>query len=107
MHLFPTNSYDKSMTILEYSPDRESMLPFIDEGIRQLREAGAEATYIVVGLESYKILRKAMGERFLRGAGRFETYHNIPIVLDPSRTDSVCVLPPPAECAKGVELCRI
>ncbi len=95
------------MTILEYAPGRDEILTFIDDGIRQLREAGAEATYIVVGPEAYKILRKAIGERFQRGAGRFETYQHIPIVLDPFRTDTVCVLPAPAACEQGVQTYRL
>ena len=31
----------------------------------------------------------------------------IALVVDPFRTDSVCVLPAPAECAAGVEAVRI
>ena len=48
-----------------------------------------------------------MGERFRRGAGQFETYQYLPIVLDPFRTDTVCVLPAPSECAKGVQTYRM
>ena len=96
------------MTILEYAPSREEILSFIDDGIRQLREAGAEAQYIVVGSAAYGHLRKAIGARFQRGAGRFETYQHVAIVLDPFRAeDAVCVLPAPAECAKGVKPYRI
>lgn len=91
------------MTILQYAPRRDEILEFINDGIRQLREAGAEAKYIVVGPEAYRDLRKAMGERFNRGAGEFETYQYVPIVLDPFRTDTVCVLPAPSECEKGVQ----
>lgn len=97
-----------AMTILEYAPSREEVLAFIDDGIRQLREAGAEAQYIVVGPGAYEHLRKAIGQRFQRGAGQFETYQHIAIVLDPFReAGAVCVLPAPAECAKGVKTYRI
>ena len=96
------------MTILEYAPPREEMLAFIDDSIRQLREAGVEAQYIVVGSAAYEDLRKAIGQRFQRGAGTFETYQHVAIVLDPFRdAGAVCVLPPPAECARGVKTYRI
>ena len=95
------------MTILEYAPSRDEMLEFIDDGIRQLHEAGVEAKYIVVGTDAYEDLRKAMGARFQRGAGQFETYQYVPIVLDPFRTDAVCVVPSPSECAKGVHTYRM
>lgn len=95
------------MTILEYKADRDTILDIVHDGIRQFREAGVEAKYIVVGTASYKTLRKAIGERFQRGAGQFETYQHLPIVLDPFRTDTVCVLPAPAECARGVQTYRI
>ncbi|NBC16298.1 MAG: hypothetical protein GVY18_03155 [Bacteroidetes bacterium] len=95
------------MTILEYAPGRDEILEFINDGIRQLKEAGVEAKYIVVGREAYTTLRKAMGERFQRGAGAFETYQYVPIVLDPFRTDTVCVLPAPTECEKGVHPYRM
>lgn len=95
------------MTIFETAPSREEILEFIDDGIRQLREAGVEARYIVVGPAAYAHLRKAMGARFQRGAGQFETYQHLPIVLDPFREDTACVLPAPSECAKGVQPYRV
>ena len=94
------------MTIIEYAPTRDDILDVVNDGISQLQEAGIEARYIVVGTEAYKVLRKAMGERFRRGAGQFETYQFVPIVLDPFRSDTVCVLPGPSECAKGVQTYR-
>ena len=95
------------MTILEYTPSREEMLTFIHDCIRQLREEGVEARYIVVGTAAYEDLRKAIGTAFQRGAGQFETYQHIPIVLDPFREAEVCVLPAPSECAKGVYAYRV
>ena len=94
------------MTIIEYAPTHEDILEVVNDGIRQLREAGVEARYIVVGTEAYTVLRKAMGKRFQRGAGQFETYQFVPIVLDPFRSDTLCVLPGPSECAKGVQTYR-
>lgn len=90
------------MTILEDTPGPDEILDFINGQVQQLRLDGAEAKYIVVGPASYRMLRKAIGARFGRGAGTFETYNYIPIVLDPARDESVCVLPSPEECAKGV-----
>lgn len=95
------------MTILEHSPSRDEILPFINDCIRQLREAEVEARYIVVGTAAYEHLRKAIGTEFQRGAGQFETYQHIPIVLDPFREATVCVLPAPAECVKGVHTYRM
>ncbi len=95
------------MTIIELAPEKHEILDFIDDAFRQLQDAGAEAKFIVVGGEAYTLLRKAIGERFQRGAGRFETYQHVPIVLDPFRSDTVCVLPAPAECEKGVNPVRI
>ncbi len=95
------------MTIIEYAPSREEILDFVNDSIRQLRDTDVEARYIVVGVEAFETMRKAMGKRFRRGAGQFETYQYLPIVLDPFRTDTVCVLPAPSECAKGVQTFRM
>lgn len=88
------------MTILEHAPTRDDLLTFIDDSIRHLREAGSEARFIVLGPAAYHLLRKAVGERFRRGAGSFETYQYLPIVVDPFRSDTVCVLPAPSACAE-------
>ena len=95
------------MTILEYAPSRDDILDFVNDSISQLREAGIEARYIIVGTDAFETMRKAMGQHFQRGAGLFETYQFVPIVLDPFRTDTVCVLPAPSECAKGVQTYRM
>lgn len=92
------------MTILEDTPAPDRILDFINDQVQQLRLDGAEAKYILVGTSAYETLRSAMADRFGRSAGQFETYNYIPIVLDPARDDSVCVLPAPTECAKGVRL---
>lgn len=91
------------MTITEYSPAPDEILDYINQSVAQLREAGVEAKYILLGTAAYETLRQAMAARFRRTEGAFETYQHIPIVLDPFRTDSVAVLPAPAECAKGVQ----
>lgn len=90
------------MTIIEYEATREDILRIVDDGIRQMKEADVEPRYIVVGPEAYRMLRKAIGERFQRGAGTFETYQYVPIVVDPFRGSKATVLPAPEEVEKGV-----
>ena len=52
-------------------------------------------------------MRQAMAARFHRKPGSFETYNYLPIVLDPFRTDTVCVLPAPGACREGVHAVRV
>ena len=92
------------MTVIEYAPSQDEILDFVNDSIRNLQEAGAEPKYILVGKEAFESLRQAMGERFRREAGTFETYQFIPIVMDPLRDKSLVVLPAPAECAKGLQV---
>ena len=94
------------MTVIEYAPDASDILDFVDQSLRNLQEAAIEPKYILAGPAAYKLLRKSIGQRFRRGAGEFETYQFIPIVLDPARDDTLLVLPSPAECEKGVQLVR-
>ncbi len=95
------------MTILEYNPTQEDILDFLNDRIRELQSSDVEAKYILAGPTAYERLRAAMGERFRRSAGVFETYNYIPIVVDPSRTETLCVLPAPSECAKGARIYRM
>lgn len=95
------------MTIIEYAPAKEEILDFINDSIRQLQEANIEPKYILLGGEAYDRMRQAMGDRFNRGAGVFETYQFFPIVVDPLRKDSVCVLPAPAVCLEDVQIHRV
>ena len=87
------------MTIIEYAPAKDEILDFINDSIRQLQDAAVEPKYILLGAEAYELMRLAMGERFNREAGTFETYQFFPIVVDPLRKDTVCVLPSPSACA--------
>jgi hypothetical protein len=91
-----------AMTVLEYTPNDDEILPFIHDSMRQLQEAGYEARYILVGQAAYRRLCKAIGRQFQRGAGKFETYLHVPIVVDPFRQEEVCVLPAPTLCAEEV-----
>ena len=95
------------MVIIEHTPSQEEILDFIDDGIRQIHASGAEAKYILIGRDAYHTFRHAMAERLNRKPKHFETYQYLPIVLDPFRTDGVCVVPGPGECAKGVQTYRI
>lgn len=95
------------MTIIEYAPAKEEILDFINDSIRQLQEANIEPKYILLGGEAYNRMRQAMGDRFKREAGVFETYQFFPIVVDPLRKDSVCVLPAPAACLEDVQIHRV
>ena len=94
------------MTIVEYAPDESQILDFVNDGIRNLQEGGMEAKYILLGSDSYNLMVKAMSQRFNRSEGTFETYQFVPIVLDPSRNDTVCVLPGPVE-SKAVRIQRL
>jgi hypothetical protein len=92
------------MTLIEYAPAQDEILDFVNDSIRQLQEAGAEPSYILLGPVAYERMRLAMGARFKREAGLFETYQFFPIVLDPQRKDTVLVFPSPGECAKNVRV---
>lgn len=81
------------MTLIEHSPAQSEILDFIDDSIRMLREAGHSPAYIVVGSGAYKCLRLAIAARFNRTDGEFESYANIPVVVDPVRTAEVLLLP--------------
>ena len=94
------------MTVTEYAPTQPQILDFINDGIRNLKEGGIEPKYILLGPEAYDLLIRAMGERFRRKEGQFETYQFISIVVDPQRKDTVCVLPGPAEI-KNIHIQRV
>lgn len=85
----------------------DDVLEFIDEAVRQLQQEGLEAAYVVVGPASYETLRHAIGRRYNRTPGTFETYQYLSIVLDPYRGDEVCVLPAPSALAGGVRALEV
>lgn len=95
---FPCNP----MTILEYSPAQAEILDFINDAIAQIQAEGATAKYVVMGTTAYEHFRQALAVRLHRKPKDFEIYNYLPIVLDPFRTEQVCVLPGPGECRKGV-----
>jgi len=95
------------VTVLEHRPSKDEILDFINDGIRRLQEDGVEARFVVMGPAAYDTFRHAMAERFRREPRMFETYNYVALVVDPFRTDEVCVLPAPAECARGVEAYRV
>ncbi|MEM8485958.1 MAG: family 4C encapsulin nanocompartment shell protein [Bacteroidota bacterium] len=95
------------MTIIEYAPTEEEILDFVNDSIRQMQETAIEPKYIMLGPEAYTTMQQAMGKRFNRDAGAFETYQFFPIVVDPLRKDTVCVLPAPARCVDEVTIQRV
>lgn len=95
------------MTITETTATADDVLTFIDEQVRHLQQEGLEPRTILVGPAAYEVLRHAIGRRFNRQPGTFETYQYLDIVLDPFRDDTVCVLPAPAALREGVRTMRV
>jgi hypothetical protein len=91
------------MVVCQYESTRDDALQIVDQSLRQLADEGVEAKYIIAGIDAYRQLRKAIGERFQRGAGSFETYQYVPIVLDPFRGSEICVVPGPSAMVDGVQ----
>lgn len=95
------------MTIIEYSPTPENILDCIEDGIRNLRENDSEARFIVCGPTSHEMLCEAVAVRFGRDRKSFETYSHLPVVVDPFRVGTVCVLPAPRDFDDPVEAVRV
>ena len=95
------------MTVIEFSADPDSILDHVDQHIRQLADGGLEAKFIIVGQEAYRALCRAISVRNRRGKGLYETYNFIPLVVDPFRDSTVCVVPSPEACAGGVAAYRV
>ncbi|MCB0719841.1 MAG: hypothetical protein KDD65_15450 [Bacteroidetes bacterium] len=91
------------MVIVEYRPNKEEIIDFIDQSIASLSEAGIPAHSILLGPASYSVLQEALARALHRDEGTFQTYNYLPLVVDPIREDRICVLPSPAECAAGVQ----
>jgi len=92
------------MDLPHFRPSEQDVLQCIDHSIQSLRAEEVEARFIVLGPAAYARLQRAMATRFKRPIGTWETYQGIAIVIDPSRTDEVVVLPGPTETAQGVQL---
>jgi hypothetical protein len=88
-------------------PASDEILDFIDQEVRSLQDAGQEPRFLLVGPAAYAALREAMGRRFGRTAGTFESYQWLSIVLDPFRGEGVCVIPSPSALAAGVRTTTI
>lgn len=85
------------MLLLEAAPEADALLAFVDEATRAIRESGGEPRYIVAGPKAYARLREAVAERFGRENQHVEQVQWLTVVVDPSRGDRICVLPPPRE----------
>ncbi len=94
------------MTIVEYRLADGNPLDLVDLQVQQFSESGVEARFVVAGMEAYHALCREISIRFQRGKGRFETYNHVPIVVDPFRSDSFCVLPAARDILEGVETYR-
>lgn len=90
------------MIIIQTSAGPDDILDRIDSGVRDLQAEGKEPRYIIVGPQAYGALRQAMAMRYGRSEGTFESYQWLSIVVDPFRTDEICVVPVPAVVAEGV-----
>lgn len=90
------------MTIPQTNATPDGILDFIDESVRALQQDDLEPRTILVGPEAYEHLRHAIGRRFNRAPGRFETYQYLDVVLDPFRGAEICVLPAPGALIDGV-----
>lgn len=95
------------MTITDQSPDAPDLLATIDQQVRDLQEAGAEPSAILIGPDAYAVLRQAVAAQFGREAADLAQYQWLPVVLDPFRADRVCVVPPPRDQAGGVRAERL
>jgi hypothetical protein len=80
----------------------DEVLDLIDEGVRALQAEGVEPRFVVVGAALYPALNDAIARRFGRGAGTFESYQWLSIVVDPFRGGEICVLPAAPAMAGGV-----
>lgn len=91
------------MTITEHTPAPDDLLDFLNASMRQLQDGGTEARYILMGPQAYDVFRKELAASLVRGKGDFETYQYIPVVVDPFRENSICVVPGPAGTEAGWE----
>ena len=92
------------MVLIESTPSRDTVLQAVHDGLAALAEAGLDAHAILVGPEAFEHLRKATGAQFGRGAGYFETYQHVLVVVDPQRGGRLLVVPSPREVAAGVRV---
>lgn len=89
------------MLLLEAAPDADTMLQFVDESIRAIRDSGGEPRYIVAGPEAYERLREAVATRYGRENQHVEQVQWLTVVVDPAREDRICVVPPPREAVEA------
>ncbi|MEM1056912.1 MAG: family 4C encapsulin nanocompartment shell protein [Bacteroidota bacterium] len=92
------------MLLLEAAPDADAILPFVDDSVCAIREAGGEPRFIVTGPEAYATLREAVAARYNRENQHVEQVQWLTVVVDPARGDRICVLPTPREASDGARL---
>jgi hypothetical protein len=95
------------MTIIEYRTTSANILDCVEDGIRNLKDTGEEPRFICCGSDIYGDFCKAISERFKRDLQNYETYSFIPIIVDPFRSGTLCVLPAPRAVNDGIEPIRM
>lgn len=95
------------MTITDQAPDSSDLLTTIDQQVRDLQDAGAEPSAILIGPDAYAVLRVAVAAQFGREVADLAQYQWLPVVVDPFRGDRVCVVPPARDQAGGVRAERL
>ena len=95
------------MTVVDSAPAAADLLPALDAQVRDLQEAGGEPAAILLGPDAYEALKTAVAERFGRERADLAQYQWVPVVVDPFRTDRVCVVPAPRDVAAGVRAERV
>ena len=95
------------MTLTDQAPDPADLLATIDRQVRDLQDAGAEPTAILIGPDAYATLKRAVAEQFGREPADLGQYQWLPVVLDPFRADRVCVVPHPRDQSGGVRAERL
>lgn len=85
------------MLLLESAPETDAILSFVEDSVRAIREAGGEPRFVVAGPEAYERLREGVAIRYGRENQHVEQVQWLTVIVDPSRGDRICVLPPPRE----------
>lgn len=95
------------VTVVDFASSPDSLLPSIDQQVRDLQDSGGEPRAIVLGPAAYEDLKTAVAQRFGRERADLEQYQWLPIVVDPFRADRVCVVPAPRDMSAGVRAERL
>ncbi|NND71743.1 MAG: hypothetical protein HKN43_09195 [Rhodothermales bacterium] len=95
------------MVIVSYTPTADNILDCVEDAIRSLTESGLSPSYIICGMGSYNLLCDAIAARLKHGRKNVESFNHIPVLIDPFRTNEICVVPSPHDILGGVETVRV